>query len=542
VPPQGTSALEQHVLAEVPEALRHNPAPLHSTPTGRRPSWLCVSACQRPYLFLAILLGYGLLHVVIRLLISEGAELDESEQLLLSQSFAIGYTDQPPLYTWLLIGVEAIFGVNLLSLAILKNLLLVITHLCLFLAARIVLNDAYLAALTALSLWLVPQIAWESHRDLTHSVLVTSISSGFFYVMVTLLHRGQTRQYFLLGCLLGLGVLSKHSFLFFAAALLAAVLSQREGRDRLLDRRMLFACLLAGGIGVPYFLWLFEYFDPSTSPITRKLALHSGMQQLTAVGTGLGQLVWASVRFLSPLWLICVLVFPVLLTRRCSGVESCQPYRRTLERFFLMVFIILVAAVILFGVTHFKDRWMQPFLFLVPLYVFVRLQGIGGIVPSQLRLFACLLAFFGLVFLVAPLAQAWVAPWFGLYSRLHAPFEAVAYQLGEAGFRQGTIVAETTFIGGNLRLLFPTSRVVTPDIRAGLRVHPQPTGQCLVVWDGDHGQPVPLPLRRFLEETLHAPSLSDYVPHYIEAQLQHSRQQVYRIGFWLVPDGLGDCR
>jgi lipopolysaccharide core galacturonosyltransferase RgtB len=526
----------------VPEALRHNPAALQSTPTGARPSWLKAPAGQRPYLLPIILAGYGLLHVLIRLLISESTELDEAEQLLLSQSFAIGYTDQPPLYTWLLIGVEAILGVNILSLAILKNLLLFITHLCLFLAARIILSDAYMAALTTLSLWLVPQIAWESHRDLTHSVLVTSISSGFFYVMVTLLHSGQTRQYLLLGCLLSLGALSKHSFLFFAAALLAAVLSQREGRDRLLDRRMFVACVLAGGIAMPYFLWLFEHFDPGTSPITRKLALHNGIQWVTAIGTGLGQLVWASVRFLSPLWLICVLAFPPLVTRRFSGTESCQRYRRTLERFFLMVFIILVAAVIVFGVTHFKDRWMQPFLFLAPLYVFVRLQDIGGIMPSRLHLFACILALFGLVFLITPLAQAWVAPWFGLYSRLHAPFEAVAGQLREAGFGQGTIVAETTFIGGNLRLVFPTSRVVTPEILAGLRVHPQPTGQCLVMWESDDRQPAPPPLRRFLEERLHAWSLSDYEPHYIDARLQHSHQQVFRIGFWLFPDGLGDCR
>jgi 4-amino-4-deoxy-L-arabinose transferase-like glycosyltransferase len=489
-----------------------------------------------------ILAAYGLLHVLIRLVISEGAELDEAEQLLLSQSFAIGYTDQPPLYTWLLIGAEAIFGVDILSLAILKNLLLFMTHLCLFLAARVVLSDAYLASLTCLSLWLVPQIAWESHRDLTHSVLVTSVSSGFFYVMVMLLHTGQMRYYLLLGFLLGLGTLSKHSFLVFAAALFAAVLPQREVRDRLLDRRLLLACGLAGLVVLPHFLWLLEHFHPGTSPTARKLALHRGMQSVMAIGTGLGKLVWASVRFLSPLWLICVLAFPPLVTRRCSGATPRHRYRQTLERFFLLVFIILAAAVILFGVTHFKDRWMQPFLFLAPLYVFVRLQDIGGIVPRRLHLFACVLALFGLVFLIAPLIQVWVAPWFGLYSRLHAPFEAVARQLREAGFRKGTIVAETTFIGGNLRLVFPTSRVVTPEVLSGLRVNPQHTGQCLVVWDGDDRQPLSPPLRLFLEETLHAQPLSNQAPHYIDAQLKRSHQQVFRIGFLLFPNGLGDCR
>jgi 4-amino-4-deoxy-L-arabinose transferase-like glycosyltransferase len=378
-------------------------------------TWLKTSSGKLSYILPVILAVYGLIHVLIGLVISAGAELDEAEQLLLSQSFAIGYTDQPPLYTWLLIGFEAIFGVNLLALAILKNLLLVITHLCLFLAARIVLNDIYLAFLTSLALWLVPQIAWESHRDLTHSVLVTSVSSGWFYAMVTLLHSGQTRHYLMLGLLLGLGALSKHSFLLFAAALCAAVLCQREMRHRLLDRRMLLACALAALVVLPHLLWLLEHFHPGISPTTRKLELHSGMQSVMAIATGLGKLVWASVRFLTPLWLICLLAFPQLVTRRFSGATARHPYRQTLEWFFLMVFVLLTAAVILFGVTHFKDRWMQPFLFLAPLYVFVRLQDIGSVAPGRLHTFACVLAFFGLVFLVAPLAQAWVAPWFGMY-------------------------------------------------------------------------------------------------------------------------------
>jgi lipopolysaccharide core galacturonosyltransferase RgtB len=524
------------------ETLPHDSAPFQSTHTETRLTWPKASSGKLPYVLPIILAVYGLLHIVIRLVISAGAELDEAEQLLLSQAFAIGYTDQPPLYTWLLIGFEAIFGVDILSLAILKNLLLFITHFCLFLAARIVLKDAYQAFLAALCLWLIPQIAWESHRDLTHSVLATSVASGSFYIMVTLLHTGQTRHYLMLGLLLGLGALSKHSFLLFAAALFVAVLSQREVRHRLLDRRMFLAGALAALIVLPHFLWLLEHFHPETSSTTRKLGLHSGLQSVMAIGKGLGELIWASVRFLTPLWLICLLAFPQLVTRRFAGANSRHQDRRTLERFFLTVFIILAASVILLGVTHFKDRWMQPFLFLAPLYVFVRLQQIGGVSPSRLQMFTCVLAFFGLIFLVAPLGQAWVAPWFGMYSRLHAPFEEVARQLRQAGFRQGTIIAETTFIGGNLRLVFPTSRVVTPEVLSGMRVNPQHNGQCLMVWDGDDRQPFPPPLRSFLEERLHAQLSSDQTPHYVDARLERSHQRVFSIGFLLFPEGLGDCR
>jgi lipopolysaccharide core galacturonosyltransferase RgtB len=520
--------------------LWHDSTPLQLTGTWARLARLSSASAKIPHLFPVMLAAYGLLHILVRLVISESAELDEAEQLLLSQSLAVGYTDQPPLYTWLLILFEAIFGVDILSLALLKNLLLFITHLCLFLAARIVLNDAYLALLTSLSLWLVPQIAWESHRDLTHSVLVTSVSSGFFYVMIKLLHSGRTRHYLLLGLLLALGVLSKHGFLLFAAALCGAVLSQRKMRDRLLDRRMLLACALAGVLILPYFLWFLEHFHPDTSPMTRKLELHSGMQPLAAIAMGLFKLIRASVRFLTPFWLICLLIFPQLVPWRSAGMTAPNRYRRMLERFFLMVFGILAAAVILFGVTRFKDRWMQPLLFLAPLYVFVRLREVG-VAPARLHLFASVLAFFGLVCLVALLAQAWVAPWFGMFSRLHTPFEEIAQQLRAAGFKQGTIVAENTFIAGNLRLAFVSSRVMTPEITPDTQGVPRDLGQCLVVWDGNDRQPLPVPLQRFLTEALHAQFPGSQAPHYAEAWLRRSRQHVFRVGFLLFPDGLQWC-
>jgi 4-amino-4-deoxy-L-arabinose transferase-like glycosyltransferase len=509
------------------------------TGTWARLARLSWASAKIPHLFPVILAAYGLLHVLIRLVISDGAELDEAEQLLLSQSLAVGYTDQPPLYTWLVILVEAIFGVDILSLALLKNLLLFITHLCLFLAARIVLNDAYLAVLTSLSLWLVPQIAWESHRDLTHSVLVTSVSSGFFYAMVKLLHTGRTRHYLLLGLLLALGLLSKHSFLVFAAALCAAVLSQPELRGRLLDRRMLLACALAGVVILPHLLWFLDHFHAATSPVTRKLELHSGMHSLAVIATGLSKLIWASVCFLTPFWLICLSVFPQLVPWRSVGMTAPNRYRRMLERFLL--FVILATAVVLFGMTHFKDRWMQPLLFLAPLYVFTRLREVG-VAPARLHRFASVLALFGLVFLVTLLAQAWVAPWFGVYSRLHVPFEEIAQQLRAAGFRQGTIVAENRFIGGNLRLAFVNARAVAPEVATDGQVVSRAVGQCLVVWDGNDGQPLPVSLRRFLTETFHAQLLDSQAPHYAEARLRRSHQHVFRVGFLLFLDGRGDCR
>ena len=492
-------------------------------------------------LFLAILISYGLLHGLMRLLISASAELDEAEQLLLSQSLALGYTDQPPLYTWLLIVVQALVGVNVLSLTVLKHLLLFGTYACLFLAARGVLQNAHLALLAALSLWFIPQIAWESVRDLTHSVLVTSLSAGCLYVTLALVRDGLTRHYFVLGPLLGLGALSKYSFLVFAAAWLGAALIHRGTRHRLCDRRIWLTLGLAGLTILPHFLWWLGHAELDTSPAFKKLARQDSLQSVYAIGTGFLRLIWASVSFLTPFWAVCLLLLPSATWRRSPVANEAGCCRELLERFFLLVFTTLSLSVLLFGVTHFKDRWMQPFLFLTPFYVFVRLQGVG-IPAAQLRRYSGVLVAFGWVFLVAPLAQAWMAPWFGVYSRLHVPFERLAPQLREAGFRQGMIVAENTFLGGNLRLTFPHTRVLTPDLPMGKHAHTGIAGQCLVVWEGKQGSSLPPPLQQFLEQSLRAQMPSGTVPGSVEAYLTGSSDQRFRLEFMLFPDGLGECR
>jgi 4-amino-4-deoxy-L-arabinose transferase-like glycosyltransferase len=67
---------------------------------------------------IVVVLGiYFLLQLIIRLLISPNLELDEAEQLLLTQQLSLGYGSQPPLYTWLLSGLFSLFGVSIFSLA-----------------------------------------------------------------------------------------------------------------------------------------------------------------------------------------------------------------------------------------------------------------------------------------------------------------------------------------------------------------------------------------------------------------------------------------
>ena len=492
--------------------------------------------------FFIILPAYCLLQVLFRVVISRGANLDEAGQLLLSQSFAFGYTYQPPLYTWLQMFFFAIFGINVFSLALLKNLLLCGTYIFLFLAARLLLRCSRLAFLTPLSLWLIPQIAFESYRDLTHSVLVTSVSSATLYVLLKLLHTGRTRYYAILGTLLGLGVLSNYPFVIFAFALLGAACGQRELRSRLLDWRMTLTFGVAALLVLPHLLWVLYHPDIVIPMTIRRLGFQKGTGRLARALEGLLKLIWATVRFLTPLWLVYLLLFPRAFIARYAIRTDGTHYRQLLERFFLLVFGVLVAGVVVLGVAHFKDRWMQPFLFLVPLYAGLRLQGLD-IDVGKLRVLARVVGLFGLLALLSPLAHVFVFPLFGTYSRLHIPFAQLAAQMRAAGFTRGTIATESLLVAGNLRLVFQDSRVVVPGFTAGNQTPSSRPGGCLVVWDARNSDSLPEPLQRFLPERLSAPLPSGHAPpRYVEARLRYSDRKTFRLGVLLFPGGLGDCR
>ena len=68
-----------------------------------------------------IFLTYALLHVGIWLLAPGAVEHAEAEQVLLSQTLALGYGKHPPLYAWLQHGVFQWLGVGVLGLAALTT-------------------------------------------------------------------------------------------------------------------------------------------------------------------------------------------------------------------------------------------------------------------------------------------------------------------------------------------------------------------------------------------------------------------------------------
>src|SRR6185295_14893429 len=178
---------------------------VHSTmPNGRAPSISESKSKAGPWL--GLILVYFALQVVGRVVLSPSADLDESEQLVLTQKLSWGYNSQPPLYTWLQFFAFQLFGVSIFSLALLKNLFLLGTYVFTYLNARALARSHAAGVAAAAALLFIPQIAWESQRDLTHSVLASMFAGATLFCFLQLHSRRTVGRYALLGLCAGLGV------------------------------------------------------------------------------------------------------------------------------------------------------------------------------------------------------------------------------------------------------------------------------------------------------------------------------------------------
>jgi len=470
--------------------------------------------------------AYSALHVVVRLLAGPGLQHDEAEQLVLGQGWALGYGLQPPLYTWLHLALFSTVGVTVLSVTLLRNLALTALYLFCFLAARRILADTRLAALAALSLWLVPQVAWESYRDLSHTVLAMAVAAATLWLLLRLAAEPSTGLYAALGVLLGLGLLSKYTYLLFAGALLAAAAFTRGFRAAVADRRLLLSAGIAAAVAAPHLGWVVDHLDALAALVPGELHIESVWSPGARV-TGLLVLAASVLGFLlGPAVALAVFVPGSLL----RGSAAAPPAGRLLSRYLAIAVGSLALGVLLFGIPTFRPRWAQSVLFLAPLALFARAAPALRS-ARRLRALTVVIGLAGLLSLLLRLGEGWLPSMIGLPTRFHVPVAPLAARFRAAGFAGGTIVSPDLVLAGNLRLAFPDSRVVVLESFAAAP-GPAPPGPCLVVWPAARTTVPPPAIEKYLAQrdqgalALSQPLLAEVA--------SDARAQSYRAGFFLL--------
>ena len=483
--------------------------------------------------FLLFLAGYFLLHIALRVAISPSLDYDEAEQMVLSQWLLPGYTEQPPLYTWVQRLLFALFGKGVFAISLLKNTLLFLTYLFVFLSARRALNNERLAILASLSLLFIPQIGWESQRDMTHTTLAVLAAAATLWQVLRLLERQNLGNYLVLGVILAVGILSKANYLLFAAVLFITLATFAEGRQLLFHRHMALALCLALLLPSGYLWWMTENRDIVFS------ATHKFKREaLDFWYKGPASLVFKTFLFLTPLWLILLLLFPQSLRGTLPPAEDLPP--RLLQRLLLFLFIALLVVVLAGKVTYVKDRWLQPLLFIVPLVFFARLHRNQPTAP-RFTLFIGLAGVAALGIYLAFTLRVVAASYSGSFCRLNYPFAAIGADLRALGFREGVLISDDRFLAGNLHLLFPASPALVPGYRLERQLPAENSGlpapghrQLAVVWHAAQSLTLPDELRSYLASAFAVTDIAAE-PRVLRHRYLFARDETLDLAVLLIP-------
>jgi 4-amino-4-deoxy-L-arabinose transferase-like glycosyltransferase len=442
---------------------------------SKSPYWTRISAADRYLLLLAV---YFILQIIVRVTLTDSLAMDESEQALAYAHLQLGYGTQPPLYSWLLWLTFSTFGFNVFSFALLKNLILFGLYTGMFCLARPLIGVGAAIAASA-SMLLMPEIAWESQRDLTHTVLLTTIACWTLWCYFSMLRKPSAWRYALLGLLIGLGLLSKYNYTVFIGGVACASLAVREHRQIIWNNRIWLTAIVALLCILPHGLWLATHLDAASDGTLVKMregATHSYIGNLLR---GFGSMIWGAISFITPLWIVYLLV-----GRREFRHASIDRGNATV-RFFLWLyaaFFALMCVILLTGhISNIKGRWLQQLLFPLPMVCFLMLPSLAR--TEVYRRILRTVAILALLILIGIPLRVQLGPYLDKYSRSHHPYPQLSDALRHRFPQANTLIVGEKLAAGNLYFHRPSMPTFILD---RFLAHPGPLhGKVLFVTPSD---------------------------------------------------------
>lgn len=491
--------------------------------------------------FLALIATTLALLALIRAFLFPGVGGDDGEQLVFSQFFDWGYQlRNPPLVTWLLIGLQELTGPTVFSIVLLRGLALFAVYALSFGVALELLGERRIAALSAGSLLMIFQVGWNTIHGFTHTTFVTAFYLAALYLVLRLGRAPSVWGRVLFGAVLGFGLMAKYSFALFALALVIAALFERDLRRAILSPWVALGVALSLPVVVLQLTWLVEQ-APSHYLVRGEVPLSLGENALRILKTLL-RVCLSVVGFVMPFAVLRLAVFWRAVRSRPKPEGERAARLRFLER---MLMIIAIAAFGAIAIIQ-ADRPRSHYLFvLVPFVPYLFLRFGAAFTAVQIRRYAALVTLSAVVLVTALVTKYFVEPLICGHCEDHVPYDSFARQLRDAGFKGGTIFAyfHKEPLAGNLRVRFPHDRIVSAKHPKAIPPKRQPPGQCLVVWPVKGSvEPKSATVRGANESPLATKLPYDYPSRVITAPLSPWGKRPQQLEFLIVEGGAGGCR
>ncbi len=385
---------------------------------------------------LMIIFLYCFLNALLRLSISPTMSLDESEQFINGSYFSFGYPNQPPLYSWIVFAISQLIGLNLQAIVFIKYMIIFLFYFSFFLVANSVWDKKTSLIITS-SLLFFPTYSYEFNRDLSHSILAATIAVIACLYFIRIFQRNKASDYLLFGFALAFGILSKYNFAFFLLALILTVLSYKDFRLAIFNKKIIFTSIIFFIIILPHFIWLinndFLLFKHATKEASAGM-LSKDLRILSVLASAYLEILIFS--------LIFIFLFKLKPSLKTTGSISNE------YRFFryvaLYALIVPLIVIFIFQVGQFTGRWMAPLLFILPLafFSFVDIKENNG----RLKMIKYLsLTIFFVVFGIRAII-GFFPDITGKSERIHIRFDNLSFELKKALKEKGIYDNELIFL------------------------------------------------------------------------------------------------
>ena len=283
-------------------------------------------------------------------------ELEDAEQSYYTQSWRMGYDDQPPLYTWMQKATNNIFGLSKFSLSFLRGVLYAATLAGLFFLGKKILNNNYKAQFVVLSTALVPVFSDFAFRRLSHTLLLCFTVVLSCLALAYLKERKSLGNYVFLGVCLGVGMLSKYNYVLFVITISVAVLLSKDLRGIILDTRIIIAVIVGLLLFLPHIYWIFS--DDHLQKIQESVSLKMHEK---ASGTIILAPMWKT--FTAFIQTASLLVLATLFLWWLKRIKWRLPEG---SKWFFLLFVVQILVLLVFfvitDVRNVEARWLLPLL------------------------------------------------------------------------------------------------------------------------------------------------------------------------------------
>jgi hypothetical protein len=418
---------------------------------------------------------------------------------LLQRHLAGGYQlRNPPLYEWLLWSVQQVVGQGPLSYLILRYGLIAATGILFYFALLRITSNLRLAAAFSLSLVLFFWFGWESHHSVSHTLALLAASLALWIAALAYADRKTARRALVLGLVIGIGIMSKWTFLLVLLSLgIALAFTPATGRVHT-DTRSLLVPIAAAIPILPFALWLTHFdFDLLTS---RSVPPGPGVPPERAL-EGAVVFITGIPLVLMP-WILIVLAFAMRFPRRhppqAVSQEGVVRLAFTTAALTLALMAVILIATTMSGLAPFGiTRFAIHYLFPVGLFAAL---GLAGLISPRVDAgrFAPALAITSLaaacVIFIVKLASFFIIPDRSEATNL-IPYARLAKELTQRGLGTAQFVTLSPRDAGNLTIYLPQARALS--LSARIEAPPPdsaPDRPCVLLWGGgSFALPAPLP-------------------------------------------------